>query len=168
MCLTTYSENSKAPKPLIAKNDIVCYKAMTIWSNDKTVTTPYQSAELPFNKKLTAKGWLFPRKNPVYDGEYSIGDGAFHSYADLRTAIKDLNNFGAGNLIFRAIIPAGTKYYEGDFGGAASYASKNIILTDIVEYATTSVFLYTTEDGVYLSDIIEERFNCEHMEKFRL
>lgn len=164
MCLTIYKPVGEKLKPSIAENDIVCYKLMDIHYNDDgeiVVETPYQGVSLQFGEKIMAKGEGECRKD-LWDSDtewdkYKIHGGFFHSYTNLEDVLEDLEGYGDGNIVFKAIIPAGTKYYKGDFGGTPCYASKYLIITR--EVCHTEVRRGWDDEEDEYADYIENNFD---------
>lgn len=149
MCLTVYTEKNKTPEPKIAKNDIHCYKLLTIndWGNleesfdkDFQLKTPYSGFEMEPGEHYEEKeeNLVMFRNNYAGDAwEYDawdVGEGMFHSYASIEDAVHDVLEFHDGNIIFHAIIPKGAKYFEGEFGGVVGYASNEILITESVAF----------------------------------
>ena len=107
MCLVTISE-----KPKIAEEFIICYKVLV--STGGILHTPY-------------RGFLFEPKVTYNDGaeesitpfkKYSLVEGGFfHAYLDKEYAKKTLASIvtvkGEKAVLYKAIIPEGTKYYTG-------------------------------------------------------
>lgn len=132
MCLIVNKENCKAK---VAEKDIICYKLMYGYCNDNKeirIITPYQLKELPFNEPIVAEGRATKHPDEDDANQKLIGQGVIHSYSALDGAVDDMIGFGDGNIIFKAIIPKGTKYYEGDFDGTPAYGSKKLIITDVI------------------------------------
>ncbi len=139
MCLKLFSDKEEDIIPLVAKDDIVVYKAMDVYFKDnktderllvEKVMTPFRYAKLPFEQRIQACGQIRIRKN-VYS-DFEINGGVFHSYKNLTDAIRDVRTYGtSGNktIIFKAIIPAGTEYYKGEFSDYACFGSRELILT---------------------------------------
>lgn len=130
MCLIVNKENCNAK---IADHDIICYKLMYGYKDDNgnvKIVSPYQYAHHPFNKTIVAKGRA--NKHNYYSDFKELRGGVIHSYSTLDGAVDDMTNFCDGNIIFKAIIPKGTKYYEGYFEKTPAYGSKKLIITDMI------------------------------------
>jgi hypothetical protein len=126
MCLFT-----KAKHPLIAQEDIVCYKIVHLdWHRGGGhFITPFQhtpipddvmSGECPF--KATGKKSALRVENGY--GSFSgnglvIDSGYIHAWVDENVSLT-LSDRAA---VYKCIIPAGTKYYKGWFNGWAAYDS---------------------------------------------
>lgn len=116
MCLI-----SKWRFPRIAFRNIEYYKVLV--NEEDEYITPYMDAEVDINKPLKAKGWSIT---------FGVGDpyekttGYIHTYTSLN-AVKRLY-IGAFNnptfVIFKCIIPIGTKYHISTEG--LEYCSKQI------------------------------------------
>ncbi len=145
MCLIVNKENRNAK---VAENDIICYKLMYGYKDDISngirIITPYQLKELPFNETIVAEGRATKHTDEDDANQKLIGQGVIHSYSTLDGAVDDMLNFGGGNIVFKAIIPKGTKYYVGNFDGTPAYGSKKLIITDM---------------------IVGTRFDCEYPEE---
>lgn len=145
MCLIVNKENCNAK---VAEKDIICYKLMYGYKDDISngirIITPYQLQVLPFNKTIVAEGRATKYPDDDDANQKLIGQGVIHSYSTLDGAMDDMIGFGDGNIIFKAIIPKGTKYYVGDFDGTPAYGSKKLIITDV---------------------IVGTRFDCEYPEE---
>lgn len=109
MCLYTYDK-----KPLIAKDDIVCYKVVEYNPEMDTYNTPLQKTDVSeYVKNKTI--WKDPSEPPVdrkvvgkgiYDRSlYEIGMGYIHAFREPY-----------GNItyhVYKCIVPKGTEYYLG-------------------------------------------------------
>lgn len=134
MCLT-----SKSNKLEVAEKDIVCYKCMAFDELEELFRTPYQyvsiEKEIISGKKpFCAKGGL--KKFKDKDGNICFEGGLIHTFKSLKDA-KELCDFWREGVIFKCIIPKGTKYVLGQFESfindyCTSYASKKIIFKGIV------------------------------------
>lgn len=140
------------PNPQISKENIVCYKLLKIEnvvdSEDgrliyKRYVTPYRYFEPRFYEVLTAEGQLIVKP---HHSEYMfyINEGAFHSFETFEDADEEaprlLCESGScvdGVAVVKCIIPAGTLYYRGYFCGYTSYASKEIIFSEIIIETTS-------------------------------
>ena len=116
MCLI-----SKWRFPRIASGNIECYKVL--YKEGNKYITPYMDAEVDINKPLKAKG----RSITFGVGDpYEKTTGYIHTYTSLNAVkrlytgvLKDPNI-----VIFRCIIPTGTKYHIST--GGSEYCSKQI------------------------------------------
>ena len=116
MCLI-----AKTNTPLIAKEDIVCYKYLI--RPCFLYRTPIWYAKVhPFLWKLFDKPFKAKGREEITSCEncYRIEGGFIHSYQH-----QDINYLPVNNLIqFKCIIPKGTEYFE-DVNNN-EYASKQI------------------------------------------
>ena len=128
MCLIT-TKNI----PEIAQEDIVCYKFYKLRENK--LFSPYKEVLAP-NINEVANTVLDRVYLYEYGGNnptYMITRG-FHSFKYLDDLIKELDFWlSYDTMIFKCIIPKGTKYYEGTFDGSSSYCSESIILKETID-----------------------------------
>ena len=128
MCLI-----SKWKFPRKASGNIECYKVL--YKEGNKYITPYMDAEVDINKPLKAIGWGITFSNP-----YEKTAGYIHTYTSLNVAkrlytgiLKDLNI-----IIFKCIIPTGTKYHIST--GGSEYCSKQIkFINQIPSYEIYSI-----------------------------
>lgn len=122
MCLIT--RNSI---PIIAKKDIICYKIY-----NKTEEGYLSSPYLGYIASMQNFTELEP--NPIgSDHKYIINKG-FHSFKHLKNAKLDVQFYPflyTDNIIYKCIIPKGSKYYRGLFAGRVSYCSESLILKEV-------------------------------------
>lgn len=107
MCLVTISE-----KPKIAEEFITCYKVLV--STRGMLRTPYR--DFLFEPKVTYNDDAEESIKPFK--KYSLVEGGFfHAYLDKEYAKKTLASIvtrkGEKAVLYKAIIPEGTKYYTG-------------------------------------------------------
>lgn len=100
MCLVT-----RLSKPFVAKKDIVCYKYLEKYGD--SYRTPYQKSTVKLGEEMTANS------NKNYNGSYNnwrkygIEGGFIHAALGRKDGVS-------GNIVVKAIIPAGTEFYVGD------------------------------------------------------
>ena len=135
MCLITDWDKSK-----IAEEDITCYKWYEVCYND-TYVSPYLGSPIPTFKTVTyteldtpeifddAKCYMY-KKMLEKDLIYRIRKG-FHSFATYRGACSDTLSI-LSSVIVSCIIPKGSRYYKGIFGGKESYCSEAIIIEKFI------------------------------------
>jgi len=122
MCLYSSKENAN-----IAEEDIVCYKVLyQPYIFVKHYLTPYQYIEIS-NDIIDGKSYFIAKGegNVIYDDKsrkYLVTDGYIHTYANLNMAEESLY-LTANMVIFKCIIPKGTKFYV---GWREDYASEKI------------------------------------------
>ena len=138
MCL-----RSKIDKPLIAEEDIVCYKILERvprWFFGFKWLTPWRFMHIP-NAVLSGKRLLNARgKRVVLEslGFWLIENGYIHVYGadkynetELEILSKEasdgFNYKGkAGAHMFKCVIPKGTEYYDGWNCHSHQYAARSI------------------------------------------
>lgn len=148
MCLII--EAKATPKR--AKKDIICYKVIkryTFSDGTENLHTPYKFAPIPKDvingkKPFTAKtsggatvtDKMFERCGRYFGDFGEVSKCAIHTYTTETGAIADadlLKQYYGGNfIIYKCIIPKDTLYYEGDFEGIKSFASKKIVFKKMV------------------------------------
>lgn len=113
MCLISKWRFSKR-----AKKDIVCYKILEKMGG---YYTPYQNVKVDVTKPLKAVGDSITFFNP-----FSKGSGYIHTISNLGLVKCYINGMGFSHpVIFKCIIPKGTKYHESQNDG--EYCSRKII-----------------------------------------
>lgn len=134
MCLC-----SKSKYPVIAKEDIECYKVYLF--SKATYSSPYQKTRMPSLNELATT-------ELDYD-TYFIEKG-FHSFVNLNDAnneakeleisysrITSTNTKNYADYyefqVFKCIIPKGTQYYLGYYGSVKSYCSESIIVKEYLD-----------------------------------
>ena len=114
MCLIT-----RLTKPFVAKNDIVCYKYL--YKKNDRYETPYQNVSVKLGEEMVANS------NESYDGDYNnfkkygINGGFIHATLGRKNTVD-------GNIVVKAIIPAGTEFYVGD--DAVEVCARKLFITD--------------------------------------
>lgn len=119
MCLTTTSNHYR-----IAREDIICYKIYKRLGDEEF--SPYLHVPRP-EIGVICKTNL---GNPCEIAEYYTIEEGFHSFMSKEDAKRcaSLENF-VEPVIYKCIIPKGSKYYEGFFGLRPSYCSDTIVIT---------------------------------------
>lgn len=124
MCLILSVKN-KFGKPLIATEDICCYKFVDVL-HDGSLRTPYQ---------------LVPVKiGSTYESDFSFDEDGdiekgLHSLVSLKAAIKEANEI-CDSAICRCVIPKGSRYYKGKFGlyhSRLSFASDRLTYVERIK-----------------------------------
>ena len=125
MCLFT-----KSKYPLIAEEDIVCYKTVRFdWDRGSGhFMTPFQHTPIPddvitgkcaFKASRTKSEVLLEKGYGHFSCSGLVVDyGYIHTWKDEKTARKVHTG-----PIFKCIIPKGTIYYDGYFNGWIGYES---------------------------------------------
>ena len=130
MCLVKDKRYHVFNRPLVAEEDIVCYKQLYVNCNGEIVT-PYthipvpikciqknQRKRVPFKAEILNK-FKFILKH-VFGFSKVVTDGFIHTFS---SEPPHYNLFWSDRL-FQCIIPKGTKYFIGDND---DYASEQII-----------------------------------------
>ena len=126
MCLIKDKERHPFNRPLIAKEDIVCFKQLEL-SDSYGYLTPCTYSIVPtecLKKKVPFKAKI--RNEIVFIWRHVLGfsniveDGFIHSHVDNPP-------FRFLYTTFKCIIPKGTKYFIGD---DQDYASEQIIFVE--------------------------------------
>lgn len=149
MCLAV----NKTKRVKVAKEDIICYKV--IKRIGKGVGLRY---ETPYRDQPIQLRTLYDESNNPMVVEHSCGfiqdwngdeyksihGNAFHSFAKLKDAKWEANDWGTGDdynmIVVECIIPKGTKYYKGFHGiyntsidgYPEGYASEKILYTSTI------------------------------------
>ena len=139
MCLLIKTNNGKYPRAQRAKTDIVCYKLLF---EPKTgpLTSPYYSDtiwETGLIKKASRFFRPLPKAIKLRGGYsyYELRHGYLHSYGRVDVAENWLSLFQVAGMhtfyngryvVYKAIIPKGTVYYEGERDELASRKLKLI------------------------------------------
>lgn len=101
----------------VAEEDIIAYKILV--KNGNVYTSFYREVESPLNTLLTTK---LGRK---YRGAIAKG---FHTF--LKESNARMMNGGYGTIV-KAIIPKGSKYWEGEFCNSECYCSESIVYREL-------------------------------------
>ena len=113
--------------PIIAKKDIICYKIYV--KKGGHLSSPYLD-HIPSIQNFTE---LEPHPISDDDKRYIINKG-FHSFKHLKDAKIEIQLYPFlydNNVIYKCIIPKGSKYYRGFFDRSISYCSESLILKEI-------------------------------------
>ena len=126
MCLI-----SKWRFPRKASGNIECYKVL--YKNGNRYITPYMDAKVDINKPLKARG-----RSITFGDPYKKTTGYIHTYTSLNIA-KSLFGKDPNIVIFRCIIPTGTKYHIST--GGSEYCSKQIkFISQIPSYEVHNIY----------------------------
>lgn len=138
---------SKSKEPKTAEKDVVVYKCLRSvkerYSSSKYrnlnsifMDEPVTHGENHVGKVIIGKNWREPK---IDDGMYKIGPGYIHAYTCLEDAKNTVRDHFIGMewyhpVIVEAVIPKGTKYYEGEDGyGTLSVAAEKMVLGRHIE-----------------------------------
>ena len=147
MCLFITTPKGTYPKAKKAETDIVCYKIVKVAKGRKgeeIIASPFMDSKtIAWNlgEVKKASRLIRPRPSPLFQElgstVYGVGAGYLHSYKDLETANTSLrsfvNNFAKQYKLYKAVIPEGTVYYEGDHRNIhqyEGYASRKLKLIE--------------------------------------
>ena len=112
MCLEL---KDKFSEPLVATKAIRCYKA--VYASNYVLRTPYMNSLIVFNRLLTAR-LSFSAKGDIERG--------YHVFTTKIQAQKFCDE-NRGCLVIPALLPVGSRYYEGRFQDFDSLTSDQII-----------------------------------------
>lgn len=125
MCLYKDKKFHPHNRPLVAKEDIVCYKKLHQVGKD-TYITPCTDTQVPIEcirDKVPFKARILFKFKFIWNHIFGFGncvkDGFIHSFQS--------NYAYSRYIIFKCIIPKGTKYFVGD---EVDYASEQIIFVE--------------------------------------
>ena len=128
MCLFKDKGFHPHNRPLIAKEDIVCYKKLQLVGNNIYIT-PFTDTQVPIEciqDKVPFEAIILHKFNFIWRHIFGFGnlvvDGFIHTFQedDGRRSYK----------VFKCIIPKGTKYF---IGKERDYASERIIFLEEIE-----------------------------------
>ena len=131
MCLIKNKKHHPSNRPLIAEEDIVCYKQLDI-NCQNVIITPITRIHIPLKCIQKNKKKRIPFKaeivnkfkfiwNHVLGFSNVVTDGFIHTFSSNPLYY----NFLWSGPVFKCIIPKGTKYFIGENGN--DYASEQII-----------------------------------------
>lgn len=124
MCLV-----SECDKPSTSTYNIICYKILVPVGGK--LVTPYRDFLFPLNEVLEDK--VEAKFMPLSYGHIMIEGGYFHSYKSLSMAKKKVDELKRKTKdkkkvfkIYKAEIPSGTNFFEGQFEDICSKSLKII------------------------------------------
>lgn len=121
MCLIIEENSIK----ITANEDVVVYKYVV--KTEEGLETPFWRAKVVFNEVITSD--IKKTNNRI--------SMAIHSCIILQECLNEGCLFGVfldcEIVYIKCIIPKGSKYYIGTFGGRDSYASNQLIYKEIIE-----------------------------------
>lgn len=130
MCLIKNPSAHKHNRPLIAKENIICYKFLKYWKKYDEYYTSVQNEGVP-NKCIKEK---VPFKAPILNifkfiwnhilgNKYIVEEDFIHTYIKIHKVVLE----PCDRIIFKCIISKGTLYYVGIDN---DYASRQIIFLE--------------------------------------
>lgn len=138
MCLTVNNINNCFR---YASEDIVCYKVLHLLTDEERYiinetnryVTPYKFIGIP-DEVLDGKSPFkaLGKCHTIYkDNECFINGGYIHTFAEYPK--EWIDNHKIGYVVFRCVIPKGTRYAKGYFCGVDAYASKEIMFIEEIK-----------------------------------
>lgn len=130
-------------EPKVAEQDIEVYKVAIYSDVSKTYHTPYRGYAMDSGDDVTTEiqdeATVIGYYQLDWYRHFEVNQG-FHTLANLRPAYEEaemhkLNCRDNNPTVFHAIIPKGTRYYEGEYGGMISYASERLIIGSVVDFS---------------------------------
>jgi len=134
MCLNTTKNCFR-----YAKKDIECYKVMI--DGPYHLKTPYVKDIVPFEvingaKPFVAKGRAFTLTDKDKNTK-TIFNGYIHTYTTMDGALAECRSWNTERfeipeplIIFKCIIPKGTRYAKGSYKTRDAYASKQVVFKE--------------------------------------
>ena len=131
MCLIKDKRHHPFNRPLIAEEDIVCYKLLQINHFKSEIVTPYTKIPVPIkciqeiDKRIPFKAEISNKFEFIWRHVLGfsniVGNGFIHTFS------KELPDdcICSCEGVFKCIIPKGTKYFVGE--RESQYASEQII-----------------------------------------
>lgn len=134
MCLFKDRKHHPFNRPLIAEEDIVCYKHLYINGLNELITphtrvrVPVKCIQKNVKKRIPFKAEILNKFQFIWRHKLGfsniVTDGFIHTFS----LVPPYNNRFWGDRIFKCIIPKGTKYFIGK--GGNEYASEQIIFKE--------------------------------------
>lgn len=127
MCLTKNKKHHPFNRPLIAEEDIVCYKQLCVNYRNEFIT-PYTRVPVPVKciqknkrKRIPFKAEIVNKFRFIWSHVFGfsnvVTDGFIHTFSSAPLYLLN-------NRFLECVIPKGTKYFVGENG---DYASEQII-----------------------------------------
>lgn len=133
-------QHYKKCNPLVAKEDIICYKKYRILKDGETLTIlsspflnmhvyvnnfPVHLDEIPYSDFISIG---YNKRNSVSNINFG-----YHSLLEKEDAINVMRGpYSTKYVVVKCMIPTGALYYKGEFGFSESFSSNKLIL---LEYA---------------------------------
>ena len=114
---------------------IVCVSKLYPWGTQEVIKTPFQDTNIPddvINGKnyFRAEGNICVIKHGISKTR-SIYGGVIHAYRDKDTAKNEAWPRSTGKVVYKCIIPKGTRYMIGVF---SDICAKKIKFVERIEY----------------------------------
>jgi len=125
MCLITYDR----PIPKRTEKEETYYKVLFYFGGD-AYRTPYRGQTIYLDKMQFELGEVFSTR--VVLSGYEITEGGFHLFKQKEDAEKEaelLNHYhpaSRGYRVVKAVVPKGTPYVEGFYGGTKAIIVKKV------------------------------------------
>lgn len=133
MCLTKNKTHHPHNKPLIAKEDIICYKKLYL-SSENTLVTPYTKIVIPKKcvqknkrKRIPFKAEILNKFEFIWRHILGFSNIVTDGFIHTRSLTVPYYELSHGDRVFKCIIPKGTKYF---IGKDDDYASEQIIFVE--------------------------------------
>lgn len=143
MCWSTKDKNYATP--ILAEKDIKVYKVLVVMGD--SILSPCQDFEWELGVlydegiKVNTAG-VEVLETRIYDGFHSLKFPPIHKDGSWCIGDKELFNCGTYDIVFEAIIPKGSVYYENEDGEIVSTALK-----------LKGIYLEEEIKRIYLEDI---------------
>lgn len=130
MCLIKDKIHHPFNRPLVAEEDMVCYKQLYVNWQGK-IATPYTNTLIPIKciqknkrKRIPFKAEIINKFEFIWDHvlgfSHMVEDGFIHTFS----SVPPYYGLNRNERVIKCIIPKGTKYFIGNDG---DYASEQII-----------------------------------------
>ena len=134
MCLIKDKKYHPFNKPLIAEEDIVCYKQLRVnWNG--IIVTPHTRIPVPIKciqknkrKRIPFKAEILSKFRFIWRHIFGFSDVVTDGFIHTFSSLPPYCNFFYSDRIFQCIIPKGTKYFISE--GEYEYASEQIIFVN--------------------------------------
>ena len=140
-------------KPLIAEEDITCYKVM-IRDDNGQLTSMIKNFPYELNKSYHSEIGLHKFKTPSKGYVINTAEKGFHSYKDIKNATSDYVycDIEQGKVMVKCIIPKGSIYYKG-YGTITKYFAECSTMEDLEDSYACETYVC---DSIIIKDIVDE------------
>ena len=134
MCLIKDKKHHPFNRPLIAEEDIVCYKQLYVNYNGEIVTpcthipVPIKCIQKNQRKRVPFKAEILNKFRFIWKHVFGFSDVVTDGFIHTFSSEPAHYNLFWSDRLFQCIIPKGTKYFIGI--GEHEYASEQIIFGD--------------------------------------